>query len=238
MRFIRKADTQSLSSGPGPGLVGQRCLLCLFLPRPVLLLLSLCLAISLEFTRVSLPFRFANSQLQLRIAFKAFLSLRTPPTTLGGSGAWSCPPVRGTELKPRPQSQTACAWVPAAPGSCVISWSLRFHICQMGLLAFPREIRIRIKSVSRSTVLRLFAGHGGGRTGWEWPGERRTWEYRRPSRCPSAASVFLLLALPSSRRTRFWFLGESWIVLRSHHILQTSKPSWRGVSVLFLHDLY
>lgn len=88
--FIRKADIQSLSSGPGPGLVGQRCLLCLFLPCPVLLLRSLCLSISLELTSVSLPFHFANSQLQLRIALKAFLSLPTPPTTLG-SDAWSRP---------------------------------------------------------------------------------------------------------------------------------------------------
>lgn len=150
------------------------------------------------------------------------------------------PPVHGTELEPRPQSQTVCAWVPAAHGRYVISWSLRFHICQRGLLAFPREIRIRTNCVNKSTVLRMFAGQGGGggRAGWAWPGERRTWEYRRRSLCPSTASVFLSLALPSSRRTRFCFLGESWIVLCSHHILQTSKPSWRGVSVLFLHGLY
>lgn len=43
----------------------------------------------------------------------------------------------------------------------MISWNLRFHICQRGLLAFPREIRIRTNCVNKSTVLRTFAGHGG-----------------------------------------------------------------------------
>lgn len=48
----------------------------------------------------------------------------------------------------------------------MISWSLNFHICQMGMIVFIGAIITRFKLVNKSTVLRMFAGHeNGGVTG-------------------------------------------------------------------------